>query len=516
MACLIAGACGCVFALPWLFESMWWATWIAFIVFFGTIHQRSPKLAFFCGFFLGLGAYAVGFCWLPPTLTVFGGFSYWVAILISFAYCAYGALRFALFAWLGARYRQRHEGAVLVFPIVWVALELVWFEIFPWRLGHSQYPLLPLIQIAEVAGVFGVSFMVMWGCVVVHDLARWLIGARFGSASPPSPPWRNASRYALALALVVVFGLWRLHSMEETIERSPKLRVALVQPNVGVRKTRLRMETCRRLTEELPSNVDLICWPESSVGTYPLKIRSFKKDPLLFRGGRRLPRPLPNPATWVLCTGLTYAGQERASGIRRGTAFLFDREETIIGRYHKRVLLPFGEYIPGESWFPSWHRFLPFKARYVPGTSSEPLAIPGGARLGVLICYEDVLPGLARSFVKRGADILVNLTNDAWFGESPALREHQMLALFRAIENRRYLLRCTNTGSTAIIAPTGKIAGHLPRHKTATLVRDVHTLTLITFYSRFGDVFGWGCVVAAVLALLRRSSASTKRSGTRL
>jgi len=131
------------------------------------------------------------------------------------------------------------------------------------------------------------------------------------------------------------------------------------------------------------------------------------------------------------------------------------------------------------------------------------LIAPGVARIGVLICYEDIVAGMARASVRRGADLLVNLTNDFWFGQSPALRQHLQLAAFRAVENKRYLLRSTTTGATAVITPTGRIIEQAPFGAPHVLLATVHTVELTTFYTRWGNVFAWACCAAVVIISVR-------------
>jgi apolipoprotein N-acyltransferase len=154
--------------------------------------------------------------------------------------------------------------------------------------------------------------------------------------------------------------------------------------------------------------------------------------------------------------------------------------------------------MPGERWYPALHRFSPFPDPYLPGNSHDPLVVPGLAKLGVLICYEDIVGKLARHSTAAGAEVLINLTNDSWFGESLALEQHLRIALFRAVENKRYLLRSTTTGATAVISPTGEIVAQAPMGEPFVLTTTVQPMDLRTFYTQFGDVFGWSCVTAVL------------------
>ncbi len=150
--------------------------------------------------------------------------------------------------------------------------------------------------------------------------------------------------------------------------------------------------------------------------------------------------------------------------------------------------------------------------RVTPGRSHEPLDVPGVARLGVLICYEDIVPEMARASSASGADVLINLTNDFWFGQTHALQQHLRLAVFRAVENKRYLLRSTTTGATAVISPTGEIIDQLPPDQPAALVASVQPLQIRTFYTLAGNVFAWACCLAVVALAWRRIRSRKGRS----
>ena len=183
------------------------------------------------------------------------------------------------------------------------------------------------------------------------------------------------------------------------------------------------------------------------------------------------------------------------------SAFLVGPDARILGRYDKQQLLAFGEYIP-------WQRYVPL-LRYISPTIGNVTAgaggilrLPQGISIGPLICYEDIVPALGRQAVQQGAQVLVNLTNDIWFGDTRAPYQHRALAAFRAVENRVYLVRATNTGLTSIIDAVGREHATLPLYQTQTVVHDVHPLRLATLYTRYGDWFAQGCSVMAGLLLL--------------
>jgi apolipoprotein N-acyltransferase len=188
------------------------------------------------------------------------------------------------------------------------------------------------------------------------------------------------------------------------------------------------------------------------------------------------------------------------------TAYLIDADQKILGRYHKRMLLPWGEYDVGQRYIPGLRTILGDEdGGLVPGNSARPLTMPDGTKLGVLICYEDLIDQAARESVAEGAEILLNLNNLAGFGETAAVPGHQQLARFRAIETRRALLRCGIVGSTAVISPTGRVEQQASLYRPATLTASAPLLEGSTLYIRLGDVFAKACLVLAGILLFRRA-----------
>jgi apolipoprotein N-acyltransferase len=194
------------------------------------------------------------------------------------------------------------------------------------------------------------------------------------------------------------------------------------------------------------------------------------------------------------------------------TAFLVSPEDDIIGRYKKRTLLPFGEYVPGESWFPAVREWFTLHEIMYAGDDPRPLKTVDDKQLGMLICYEDTLPRSARQTVAAGAQALFSLIQGTAFHNPLTLRQHMRLAAMRAVENRRYFVRCASTGVTCIIDPTGRVVSQLPVQTEGTLVGEIALIDSQSLYTRIGDLFPWCCtaVVAAALWFGRRKRAARK------
>ncbi len=483
--CGAAALSGILLATALLFPQLCWAAWPALALLIAAISGCEPKTAAVGGACAGVAFYGLAGYWIVDTIATFSGFHWVVAVLLFAAFCLASAGQFALFGWLCARFR---DGApLLVYPLMWVATEWLYPQLFPWKLAYSQSPWLSLIQVSEWTGACGISFVMVWtAALFCHSLRP---GAR-------QRRWiADAGCWAGSAAVILGFGYWRIANLAGRAPDGPPVNVALIQPG----KLPL-LQNCLNLTRALTAAVDVVCWPESALpGLYPVDHDRLTKPAL----GTRYPPPpfsVGLDDTFLLAGAGTQQPPAK-DGNCHVSALLIDPQDHIVGRYHKQSLLPFGEYVPGEQWIPALHRLLPAAPRYVPGTDAAPLQVGSLFRAGLLICYEDLMPHLARRTVRQGADVLINLTNDLWFGHSPALTLHKRFAVFRAVECKRTLLRCTTTGATTIIGPTGAVLADAPLNQPATLIATITPLAVTTFYTRWGDVFAWmcaaGCLVVA-------------------
>lgn len=533
LAPLGAAVLGASLALPWMASpALWPLVWLGAAGLAALASCGRPRRAFLLGWTAGFFLHATGSFFVLDMIHRVGGFVWPVAVVMFAAYCAWFGLQIAAFAALGAWLGTDGRLRAATVAALWVGVETFWPMLFPWRLAQSQLDLLWLVQLAEWTGAAGISFLVMWGGALAWLMARDVFCPRGACLAAPLRGWgsvragmsprpprrrRNASparpirmrfswpRRSLrieawamgtVLGLALLFGALRVRDIESHLAAQPAVRVALVQPD-GTRSQ--WPATCRQRSTSVQHRVDLLVWPESCTSLYPLTLEGFTGPEA---EAMRALRPLPDPACYLLCGADTYT--EGPPPRQFVSALLVDPQERIVGRYHKRTLIPFGEYTPGEQWFPWLHRFCAMRAFLSPGESTAPLEIPGRARLGVLMCYEDVLAGNARDMVQAGADILVNLTNNNWFGRSRVPLQHRQLAWLRAIENRRYLVRCTTTGSTSVISPTGRLIAQLPLFEPGTLEVEVKPVALRTVYTAYGEVFALLCVAWSAVALCRR------------
>lgn len=466
----------------------------------GTSGWRALRLGYVTGAVSALGL----LYWVSLVVMQYGGLALPVGIAVMVALSLAFAIFPSVFAWIVARSIATFGPVgLLAAPVVWVGAELLrahTFFQFPWcQLGYSQYRNLPVIQLASVTAVYGVSFLL----VASSSLVAYL-----------SVEHERRRRRAAILALVLlVGGAWGGGAwvMSRPIPESGRIRVGLVQGgirqedkwvpgsawgNIGIHL---------QLTDQAAAEgARLVVWPESSV-------------PFLFDHNPALSDSLRTTAAQRNIY-LFFGNDDReidAEGEGRifVGAKLLEPGGEITLRYHKIQLVPFGEYVPLQPLFTLGGRFAAKVVRevsdFTPGT--EPvLAEVDGHLVGGYICYEAIFPALARTFAARGAELLINVTNDAWYGTTSAPYQHLAMAAFRAVENRRYMVRAANTGITAVVDPWGRILQPTPLFERTVLVRDVPFIAEKSFYTRHGDLFALACLAVALALLV----ATVPRRGT--
>ena len=472
---------------PWFFP----LAWVAFVPLFWAIDRAaSLRQAVLYGWLMGIAAHLIGFHWLTYTISEFGGLPFAVSIVVFVLYAALQGIAMALFALL---VRSIGFGPLMIFPaLFWVVLEFHFPLLFPWYIANSQVSFLWVIQTADLVGPYGTGFIVMWfNAALYHALfTRPEAGRKFLPLA-----------YAcLVIMVALVYGFQRVQSVGEEMAGARKLSVGAVQGNVDIDMkwnpvlARKNLDQHRQLTGELDA-VPLVIWPESAVEALipenlqalPLDVMpDFKADRAYFIFGARSFRGNPG----------------QTNGNAFNTAFFTDTKGRILARYHKQVLLAFGEYMPFAKLL-SWIPGLPVIDGFTPGPGPAVFHLPQSVRVAPLICYEDLLPDVVRQFVSETrANILINLTNDAWYGRSVGPWQHLRLAQSRAIETRRSLLRVTNTGVTSLVNAKGELVRTLPMFTAAVMQTEVDVLNETTYYVRFGDWFAWAMTLATCALIL--------------
>ncbi len=491
---LLAILSGVLVALSFPKTGFSFLAWFALIPLLVAMEGLSRRAAFRIGFTCGFVAYIGILYWINIVITRYGHLPWVVSIPLYLALSAWLALFYG-FATLVARYGER-AGLKRVFtlPVCWVACDYLRSFLltgFPWAmLGHSQYRTLPLIQIADVTGVYGVTFLIVLANAVFYRVLR----ANSGVGVPY--PAKSAVVLVVALITTLGYGFIRLNGAEA--QPGKPLRVALIQGNIRQDikwSPEFRDQTIaiyERLTREAGrERTDLVIWPESAVPFF------FQDQPLEAERIRRLPRELNSS----LLLGSPAHELRNGSTVFLNSAFVINSGGETVARGDKLHLVPFGEYVPLGALFPFINKIVVGIGDFSPGEHATPLPVCG-TEAGLLVCYEAIFPELAREYVRNGARILINITNDAWFGDSSAPYQHLAIAVFRAVETRTPLLRAANTGITALVDQNGHIRGMTGLFEEAFKSGEVTPGTADALYLRTGDMPAWVCVALMALILL--------------
>ena len=466
--------------------------WFAFVPLLWIIQARTPRQAFLSGWLAGMGFYLCTVYWVVETIGLYSNIPTLIAIVPLFLMCAILASYTGAFT-AGLRLYQQGGGSILLLgPPLWVALEWLrsfFFIGFPWmNLGYSQHSFLNLIQFAEVTGVYGVSALVIFGNLVVFTVV--------------STKGSGRGRLLLTTALVILvlsgWGAWRTSQLA-ALPPTHHLRVGLIQGNVPQDQkwdktfqegTLARYERLSR--EAVAKGAELVIWPETAVPFF------FQSDAPYQQRLLKLVRELHTPLLFG-AVGWRPKALDEVTLFNR--AYFVSAEGEVLGFYDKIRLAPFGEYIPFQNSFLFFlDKLVEGIGDFAAGTETTVFSLPT-QKFGVLICFEGIFPNLARRFVANGANLLVNITNDAWFGRSSAPYQHLVMEAMRAVENRVPLVRAANTGFSAVISLDGHIRAQTSLYETTLLVEDIAWPQVSSLYSRYGDVFAYLCALAAVTLL---------------
>lgn len=464
--------------------------WFCLLPVLWAIRDQRPGRAFLIGWFAGIVMNIGGFYWAVQMFREFAGLAWPLAALGLLLLAAANGFLVAAWAWATRRIlRDTGWSVAWVSPVVWTALEKFWPELFPNYLGASQYKLPLVTQVADLTGILGVTFiLVYFNSTLFAVLEQWFQNRRSAI--------RQLLVLAAVMAAVLIYGQVRISAVDRQAATAEHLTIGLIQTNRGAGDKRHDPENLLREHQEMSRSLvasqylDLIVWPESVVSVR-----------LMSREGSLPTEMLGDTHTPTLFGAVLQLWEERAAP-PYGSALLADGAGRILGIYDKMVLVPFGEYIPFGETFPALYSLLPVPGRFQPGESREPLPF-GKYLLSVNICYEDIFPGHVRSLMRgrpdrRIPDVMFNLTNDSWYGKTTEPIEHLALASFRSIEHRRALVRSTNTGISAFVDPVGRIVTRSGIWTRETLVGRVPMMQGRTVYALLGDWIGWLCALVAL------------------
>ncbi len=503
-----------------------WLAWLALVPLLRACRTAASHAnAAWLGLGTGMVFYPLALSWITIVLGTYGHLEWWVSGAALLLLSLYMSLYLALFA-AGCRWFAPHLPLVWVAPPLWVGLDLIrtrLFTGFPWLdLAYSQFRTPLPLQCADLCGHHGVTFLiVLANAVLLTVLAPWL---RLPTAPPPDRRRELllvALPAVLLLAASLIYGAWRLPQVAELDRRADQINVAVVQGNIPQdekwspsyqRRTVDRYLALSEAALASPSPPSLLVWPETALPFYPLESPLFsevvervvhRRRAALLSGAPHRERSAPNePPRYFNSAFLVEPADYPLSGMQLPLA---DRPPfgRLAGRYDKQHLVPFGEYIPLRSILPFLAPVVETMGDFTPGRATGPITCQN-ARIGVLICYESIFADLARREVSQGANLLANITNDAWFGRSNAPWQHLAMSVFRAVENRRGLARAANTGFSGAIDPTGRITALTELFTADSRTVHLPLLAIETVFDRFGHLFARLCLLLLVPAAILR------------
>jgi apolipoprotein N-acyltransferase len=480
-----------------------WLAWFALVPLLLAIANLSITESFRIGFVAGLIHYLTLLYWVVPVMRIYGYLPIYLCIVILLLFAAVLALFPAVFCAALTAVGRTPLRCLIAIPLLWVALEYIRtfvFTGFPWELlGYSQYLRLHLIQIADLFGVYGVSFLIALSNSAVFFAVMFIT----------RKTWRNRriSTSVLVCAIMVlvsgllltlIYGSRRIKTTDRLTATSPTTRITVVQPNINQAVKwdpafqASTVKTNNRLSlSAKPENPDLIVWPESATPFYLF----YDKEPT-----REVLEGIQKCDTDFLIGSPSF---DRRDGniVYYNSAYLIRPKSKIVSKYDKAHLVPYGEYVPFKRWFPFLGKVVAQVGDFQAGEPGKTLPWEKGA-IGVQICYEIIFPGLSRAMVKNNAVLLINITNDAWFGTTSGPYQHFSMTVFRAVENRRALARAAQTGISGFIDPAGRILISTPLQEEAVLTRTLPIISKKTFYTRFGDLFALTCLAGSLFAII--------------
>jgi apolipoprotein N-acyltransferase len=476
--------------------------WVAFVpLFFALRKATSITRGLILGFITGVVSYIGIIYWITYVVVNYGYLPLYLGIIIMLLLACYLSIYIALFAG-GIVYFRKKISLYLVAPVLWICLEYCKSHLltgFPWEnLGYSQYLNLYLVQFADILGVFGLSLL-----IIVVNVALFEVITK-----------RSMREYVLAtvvflfLAGVYIYGVYRLDQVDKVMQNEQVMEVSLIQGNIdqSIKWNEKYQRETLNIYEQLsvknaPANGGLIIWPETAI-------------PFNFLDVNDLQRQVKNIAiktkNWFIFGAVSYLPKRRYTDYFNSAYILSPAGESK-GKYDKVHLVPYGEYVPLRNIFPFIKRLTAGIGDFGKGAGFYPLSL-GNKKIGVLICYEGILPSAARMYKNESAELLVNITNDAWFGATSAPFQHFSMAVFRAVETRLYLVRSANTGISGIIDPGGRIIAQTNIFQEDALKGYIKFVKIPTFYAEYGDLLVLFCFILIIFYFLWGLKGRTKNA----
>jgi len=478
---------------------IWFLAWAGLIPLFFVVSRNIRKRVFLWCWFSGSLFYFLTVNWITQTMTQYGGMPLWLSFMVLLLLSVYLGLYTGLFGYLIKLISDKTSIPLPVAaPLLWVSLEFLKAHLisgFPWAsLGYSQYKFLHIIQIADITGVYGVSFLI----VAVNAALFGLLLLRKEGVLRNRIRVISISSVVFLLVLSLCYGYYRLSRDYNSTDSGVK--IAVLQGNIPQdlkwdRSFKRRtVDIYKRLTNEAAGhNPDLVIWPETAAPFFFQEDSQYRDEILDIASAGH---------TFLLFGNPAYEITDNNVQSMLNSAYLISPDRETLARYDKIHLVPFGEYVPLSKILFFIEKITEGTGDFTPGRDYVVMELPQG-KFGVVICYEVIFPGLVRKFVRDGAEFMATITNDAWFGKTSAPYQHFTMAVFRSVENRIYFARSANTGISGFISPKGEILQASPIFEESLLIRNIFPSDTKTFYTKHGDMFAYGAILITCIMLIK-------------
>lgn len=498
-AAFLAIAAGVLLAGAFPSFNLSFLAWVGLVPLFFALKGKSRLQVFRLGLLAGLCFYLILLYWLIVPMTVYGGMPIYLALPVLLLLAVYLSLYFGALGLLVEVSQTRSWlFATLFLPPAWVTLDWARSYLlsgFPWgSLGYSQANNLWAIQGADLGGVYLVTYLVVLANLAIYQVIERVRKGQARQLLASASLWLVVA----VMALAGIYGWNRLSFWQGRLESSPSLTAAILQGNIDQgkkwdqdfrRETLLIYDRLNRLATGVKP--DLVVWPETAAPFF------LQADSVYTAFVRNVPS---RDQSFILLGAPGYRQEE--GGIRyTNSAFMLSPQGEIASRYDKIHLVPFGEFVPLRRFFPNLPKMNWGPGDFSPGQELTVFSMPQ-ANFSTVICYEAIFPGLVRKFVARGANFLVNITNDGWFGRTSMPYQHQAMAVLRAVENRVFLLRSANTGISSIVDWTGRVVKQTDIYARGFLAGSFHLADGGAIYTRYGDLFAYICALGFILGLV--------------
>jgi len=515
---LLTGLSGLMLTASFAPINLDWIAWISLIPLLISLENKSLSDAFKIGLLAGLFHYLTLIYWIVTVLSRYGNISPILSLAALLLLSLYLSLYMAFFALIVVTFKKNRLSS-LWGASTWVALEYARSYIMtglPWcLLGYSQYSRLPLIQISDIAGVYGISFIIVLVNFAIYNIASLTIKKKFlgfntGYKSEVRGYDHNKHNghalriigietilTSLLIGFILLYGYNNLKEKGDNNSKGRELRAVVVQGNIDQSlkwDSDFQEETVsiyKKLSlESADFKPQLIIWPETAL-------------PYFFQDTSHLSKKVFEVAKITnanILFGSPAYVKDKDSIFYYNRAYMISKSR-VFDYYDKVHLVPFGEYVPLKKYIPFVHRLVPAAGDFSTGKKVIPIHSPG-LKIGALICFETIFPDISRKFAAQGAELLVNLTNDAWFGRTSAPYQHLSMAVLRCVENGLPMVRAANTGISAFILANGKIIDKSKLFVRETLQKKIKLTHKKTFYSQLGDIFAILLIVATIIKFL--------------